>query len=124
MRTTGGEDHFATDCQPNLHGEIAVAINKVLRTVHWIDEPDSILFQPVFIVDGLFGQNPVLGEFLLQPANDELVRLALGRRNLFEFVEGVYLLRNQERTVIVLKQDRSRLASEFRRYFDFALIIR
>ncbi len=104
------EDTLAADGQPNLHGKITVAINEVLRSIHRIDQPHSILVQPVRGVGRLFGENSVVRKFLLQPANNQFVRLAIGSGDLFEFIEGVHLLLDQKRTVVMLKQDGARLA--------------
>jgi hypothetical protein len=77
----------------------------------------------VIVVHRLFSQNPVIRKFRLQPADDQLIRLAIGRGYFLELIEGVYLLLDQKRTVVVFKQDGPRQTREFRRQLDFTLII-
>jgi hypothetical protein len=116
-------DALAVYRQADLHGEIPIALNEVLRSVHGIDHPDALFFQTSLGIGRFLSQDAVIGKLGCQATHDQIICFAVSGRDLFDFLERVYLLLNQKRAVVVREQDRACLAREFggHRYFVIKL---
>ena len=99
-----GGDTLAIFNEPDLHSEVAVAVDETVRPIKRIDHPDARFAEAAFGVDGFFGEYAVAGKLRLQAVDDQFVRDAIGLRYGLDIV-GRTLLFDSER-FFVLSKDR------------------
>src|SRR5262245_23359026 len=74
MREAG--DDFVIDLEPDQDGPGRVAADEVARAVDGIDDPAAAIAG--LLGGGLFSEDPVVGEEVLDDAGDEALAIAVG----------------------------------------------